>query len=496
MSTATPSFVEELNQASQAHAVHDRVELIQRAVANQMRLLDRRTNVTFTGYFNHTYAPDMILTDFDGQWERELFVRLTANPRWLAEEYPRSNTSSPLIVPVADLPSPEGDMSPVDVLVGITANNNGWIADPSALTRLGSNVGANPITGLLSQAMVRGGVGVDTARTVDDLSSRTVEGFDAAAATERDGVQSALSALHESLDAPEAERFVRVLRAVWIGHGGQDSGFPEASTLEGLSVSDINYLLASIQEGNPAFWRSVGRGLNHAQLPQIATEAVQSPNFQHLVAGCLPWLQSKALLARTGETMQFDAPPSNVRWTVEENCLSLRGSNWVCFLAAATKQELPIPSPKAREVHRGHGSPPGLKPDSAQARVNAAKARVGAVVWANSRFEHTVSPHDPESTRTIPLDAIGVDSQTDRITQLTVSGSGIPSVNVDFEESTASGQTTAIFSTAPLLRLTIPLLIPVPESDQVALDGLLPVGSSGASNNASPQLEIDEHPSD
>lgn len=461
-----------LASVSSAPTINERIDIVKHAVARQIETLTHRSEVRFTDYFNHTYTPDMIIRDRAGRWSRELFIRLSSSPDQLIALLPRTAAPRPMIVPVEAF-DPDSQRSPSWTELGDAATDTGsWVADTAALSRLAVAAADDPVNDLLGQSLVRGGQGLDSAATMTTKTGHVRSGFDAAKHADATGTAVALTTLAESLDDTERDRLTRVLRAVWLGSQGSAAAFPSAATLGAMTTEDLDYLIASLSDSDEDFWRTIGRGLHAVQLTELSRPSVESPHFQSVVAGALPWLRTKAMYARVGDPNVL-GERDHVRWTVQSGCLAVHGPHWTCYLASSRKDELPIPNaPRPPDLDEAPRHP-GIPWSEAIRRLGSANAQLLTAGWVNEQWVHTVTPRHQDAAKAISADEIGANPRTDRVTELTVKGEGVPTVTINFDEATASGATTTKFDTAPLLRLAIPMLIPLTAAEDSEVRDLL-----------------------
>lgn len=457
-----------LEAAGAEPTVERRIKAVKLAVAQQVAHLNNGASVTGTGFFNHRYEPDMVI-NFQGGDCRTVYIRLTSDPLRLVAEYPKAD-DTPMVVPITDFATHHHDQPGWRDLTSLAHESGGWVADPSALDTLREGAVNQPTTQLLSSALVSGGVGVDDERSVRNLTTNVEEGFAAAGKVESHAVEATIGVLGDSLNASEFGRFARMLRAIWVGSGGDTDKFPAPDRFDRLSPDDINYLIATISTGSPEFWRTVGRGFNGSLLPALSTPSITSDAFQHVVAGALPTLTSKAVKAR------LDSQPSLFNtsepfWTVEDSCLAVRGSGWSCLLAAKTLSELPATPKKVRQQTQPREY--GITPEIGEARLAKAGAKLVSATYVDGVWRRTADPllDSPSDSRT--LGELNLDNDNTRITTLTVSAPEVSNLSVHYDTLVATGQTSASYPTAPLLRVAIPLLIDLSVRDTTGLRSLL-----------------------
>jgi hypothetical protein len=173
-------FRRALEAASEQRDAGGRISVIKRAVTNEIRAADPSVSIIFTDYFNHSFAPDMVLRWPTENRERLLFVRPSASMNWLLGGLQFVASHRSLVFTLEDLPPAPPTDSP-DRTRRVLAENatatDTWITDPSGLAAVSSVRTNEPALGLLSQALVRGGRGVSGGDEVTALTGATVAGL-------------------------------------------------------------------------------------------------------------------------------------------------------------------------------------------------------------------------------------------------------------------------------------------------------------------------------
>ena len=321
-----------------------RINAIKKAVTAEVQAADPAVSVRFTEYFNHSFAPDMVLRWPRENRERLLFVRPSASASWLLDELVLVAPHRPMVVTLEDLPASAGvqAVAPAANLANLdqaASAADTWVTDPSGLASISDVRTSQPVLGLLSQALMRGGRGVADAPEIQALASATATGFSAASELSAAATRSAVEAIEGHLNAEQAGRLTRVLRAVWEGHGGDVARFPTSAATGSLTDDDLSYLLESVDEASADFWRRVGRNVTTVQLGRLRVED-PSASLQTLIAANLATLQAKGVRV-VDEPFKLGESEDVPRWLIERGCLALRGPNWTAYLAARRSEELP-----------------------------------------------------------------------------------------------------------------------------------------------------------
>lgn len=444
----------------------DRVSGIKRAVTNEIHSVDPSVHATFTDYYNHTAVPDIILQWPNGP-ERFLFVRSQGSADWLLRDLPFIAPHHPLIFTLDDLDTP-----PANLASGITRGSleeaataaGTWITDSSGTEAISSVRSRSVPLGLLGQALVRGGRGVSDSEEVTRLTVTTEAGFVGASDLSVDVTRSAVQAIESHLDANQAGRLTRLLRAVWEGHGGDAASFPTTATVGKLTSDDLSYLLNTTVEGPADFWRRIGRGITTELFGRVNVDD-PSDNLQALVSGSLDFLQAKGLRLIEEPPRMFE-PEQAPRWLVDRGCLALRGLNWTVFVAARSTEELPA---------AGESPVPDLK--TLQSR--AAQSPVPIIQVTLGKGDRALSYESKAGGNVLQdqdLDVAAADLRVTDIDEITLVLPGGGKPVVDFSRKMAAGYTNSMFPLGSLIRATVPLLTDIQPDEQTALRDFLATG--------------------
>lgn len=312
------------------------VEAIKTAVANYLREADESLAIEATQYFNHSFAPDLVL-NWTGQTSgsRQVFIRTDSREDSLLDDLGWLASDAPLLLPLAELVPPQvgAEDVPLEALLDQAAlRRDAMVATPSSLEELRSPDHASVVSRLFTQAVVRGGRGLldeNRARS----ASRTVElGYEGAQSSNVDSTQAAVQSIESLVRLGEAAAITRLLQAVWIGGGGSEFTFPGATGVSGpLTVDSLQFLLDLGEVGDDDFW---GRVASRLQLSDIVrlTVAPESQRFQTLMQQALPRLRGRGFAA-TDDGNPF-LQPYELRWYARQGHLGLQASDFrVGFVA-------------------------------------------------------------------------------------------------------------------------------------------------------------------
>jgi len=323
----------DLNSALQAAMEYDsserRIASLKTTVSNFFRASDPTARIRHTEYFNHSFAPDLVVSWPQENRERLVFLRTNSDPRWLAEDLKVIAPSHPILLTLGSTTAVHDD-SATSQLVAAAKEARALITDPDAIEEISAPTA--PIASVLANAVMRGGLGIVDGESARSATRSAVAGFSGASNLEPEPIRAALSNAEHLLDDEQASRFTRLYQAVWEGQGGAVEDFPSHRFSWGqLTSSDLSLLLATLSTDDPQFWRRIGRNL---RLEQITGAGLlrDSQSLDRLVEANLDRLLARGarVFGRSGSSHEEE----EVRWNVGKRCLVLRGSSWSVYFAA------------------------------------------------------------------------------------------------------------------------------------------------------------------
>lgn len=443
-----------------------RIGVIKKAVAAEVRAADPAVSVRTTDYFNHSFAPDMVLRWPREERERFLFVRPSAAPAWLIEELPMvAAQQRPMLFTLEDLDAnasdPRRDGTDRAKLAAAADESETWITDPSGIAAISSGRAAEPVLGLLGQALVRGGKGIADGREVSALARTTTAGFGAAAAQSAPPTREAVEALRLHLDDAQSGRLTRVLRAVWEGHGGSIANFPSSVDVGRLTDDDLTYLLTATSDAPREFWRRIGRTLTTEQLGRVRVPD-SSPSLHALVSANLDSLQAKGLRV-VAEPHQLGESEDVPRWVVARGCLAFRGLNWIAYLAGRRVEELPPAD---------EGTSPDL--ETLRNRATSRRSTITRVQFGRGDRAITYEARDGVDVMNDPeLSKLASDVRGATVESATATLATGGTVNIDFPQKTAVGPTSSAFPVGALTRSVLPIVAELTDDELASIASTL-----------------------
>jgi hypothetical protein len=435
-----------------------RIDSLKTSVSNVLQSGDPSVRIKKTEYFNHTFAPDLVLTWPNEKRERLVFLRTNPDPEWLAADLRVIASSHPIMFTLDDF-GPEHDSSAHEGLMVAAREARALITDPDAIEEFASP--RAPITSVLTNAVIRGGLGLVDEQAARVATESAMAGLSAAENLEAEPIRSALAAADEILDDEQANRFSRLYQVVWEGKGGSPERFPSSRNLAGpMTGKDLSLILATLTTEDVQFWRRIGRSIQLEQVVAIGSES--GSNLGRLVEANLD-----RLLARGARVFGQSTPNSEVQranWGVEKGCLALRGDNWTAYFAAKSN-ELP-----PRETRRG------VSVDTLIDGIRQLGVRMTDVKVQQSNFAISIEAVGDADVVDSP-DFGQLVARGDSVAQVAaIAMSSGRNLIADFVTGTAMGHTNATFPLSELAQAAVRLLLElshrhVPDADVRLVSG-------------------------
>lgn len=437
---------------------------VKAAVANALEAFDPSATLKITNYFNHTFAPDMVLSW--GKVERPVFLRFTDNLPELGHDIALLDNLDPFVFGLSTPPRDEAAESRLDERSRVA---DVFLTTPSAVEELTSRNEPAATDRMLRNSLAHAGRGaILSADEADQVADTLQAGVGAAEAGQVEGTRNALAMIDRYFGPGQAQRLGRVVQAVWEGSGSRLDQYPgDAELSTDVGALSLVYLLQFMDTAESAFWRGVGRGISVEQLVELARAGVaEHENFQHLVNANLDVLRARACLVQ--DTGALD-DPDQLRWHVElpvsdkAPALALRGPAFHAFITTGKEQLGGWMQPPG----------PGLPVETYVERAD--KAHIASVevtgggkhISVSDESGNTDSAFLQTTTQAIPA------ARVDKATVITLSGR----VNVDFPRRTGTGVTRSDTLAADLVHATASLLVPLSPDELTDLSEFLKIGT-------------------
>lgn len=413
---------------------------VKNAVADELSALDPTARLKSTEYFNHTFAPDFVMTWADMS-ERHVFLRPTYDMQGMAEDLRLIEAANPLIF---GLTQPTERVSELDNAIG---DAHGLFTEPSALARLIESQSAQPTSRMVSNALAQGGRGVLIGEETTRLGNAVASGFEAAGELRIEPTASAVAAMGESFDPIRASRLTRVLQAVWEGSDGRIDQFPGQPDLSGtLSTAELQYLLDYVDSGDEVFWKRVGRSLTLSKLADLdvsqrkrAFNSLVGANLDVIEAGAGSLIHDKIGLTAVDRLNLYE-------WNIREKRVTFEGPRFFVFLGEF----------KDDVVKKSKGAGRGVSPATVLNRAPNLELNQVAIHAGGEAITYSAEGGRLDRERLLSI-AQQWDSDTPLATSA-VAQSSSGRVNIDFVRNIAWRTTNSKLLMSDLLATAVPLL--------------------------------------
>ncbi|MCX4233262.1 hypothetical protein [Streptomyces ortus] len=423
------------------------VQSIKNAVISNIRSSDSSVQIESTDYFNHTYAPDLVLRWAQTQEQRLVFLRTSTNAQYLREDIETISERNPILMPLAPLQSPEY----IEELGRESADARTLVADPDSLHAFSSDRAERPVLNLLSRAVLQGGKGlVDQARA-RSASDAVGLGFAGAQQAQVDPTRDAVEMAESLLDPVHADQFTRLLHAVWLGSGASPASFPGATDVAAdLDAAGLKLLLDIAVTDDEDFWRRIGTGITLARLCEVEMPP-DSANLQRLVNANLDRFKAKS--CRVSGMPLTGGYGHDLRWFTHSGILGFTTDRYRALFSTG-----PVSSMDFMEaIEDGSVTLPELLDRSEEANVSISELVIESA--AGGHIEYSAPPHATLGREEILEDLRGALGRRSSVHAAVVTlGQGSRHLKCDLTKRAAFGRTVAQFYLSEFLQSAIPLL--------------------------------------
>lgn len=461
--TSAP-YSDAIRDAYKGRTPEDVVFAVKQVIINQIRSLDSQVEIQSTDFFNHTFAPDFILTWRRDATSRQLYIRTDASDLDAAEDLKYVEAKSPVVFSLepADLTMERAQSRPAS-----SRQSEILVTDTLGLSEITDRKAESRVLEIASPSLLQGGRGLLDRERSERVADGITRGFIAAGSLAQDETGHAVRVIDEFFRATQSSRLTRFLQAVWIGAGGSLSSFPASTTLDdGLSAEVLSFLLQFRENLPVEFWRRVGSQLTIEKLNDLTN--TPSANFDALINANLDRIESRACRIDPLTTfLSHDAP--RTRWAQGEKELTWRGDTFTASLAEAKKNVLRREDP---EEGAGIG---GAQLDDVTRRAVSSQVLLQQVEIATSatrtmQYGSTSRAGDAGIADDEELQVLLANLGGEvRVRRAIATSPGMKPLVFDYEKSIASGRSSAKFSALDLLDLAAHLLTDLTEKEQTLL---------------------------
>lgn len=435
------------------------IEAVQHEVATKFKRADANIDVRLTGYFNHTYAPDLVLRWRGEKDERHVYLRTSDSARYLAEDIDLARDRDPIFVPLSgvadDLVTPEDDR---EALSAKSKRSRTLVAESESIDALAIGVDRSPIRTLAARAVLQGGSGVVPREKAEDFGTAIAAGFEGALTGDTETTSVAVRQSGELLDDRRTAQLAELLQAAWIGGGQIGTAFPGigiASTT--IQPEALKLLLDTVAVDDMAFWSRLAQGLQLAHFAGMTVSDAHA-GFQMLMRAAAPRLKAKGARAVDLDGERLAAP----RWAVKNGRLTLAIDRARLEFVARSVDDFETP---------GAVATPSVRLFAKRAQdANLSVVRV-TLTSGDRRLDYA-----SEDGTSVTGDDRLIALESDFGSRATVVKAAVHAegkeLRVTMTSATASGGTRSIFHVSTLARTALPLIADLDQQTQKVLGEL------------------------
>jgi hypothetical protein len=439
------------------------------AVAKELTALDSTARVKRTDYFNHTFAPDFIMTWPDAS-SRRVYLRMAYDLEALVDDVALIDSTDPLILGLTSVESVEAKPH-VDRVI---ADSDAMFTEPAALEKLIDRKKNDSTANMLSNALAQGGRGSFVGDEAVDLADVVQRGFKSAADVDTEGTAEAIGTISDRLRGQQAWRMNRVLQAVWEGSEGSLSTFPGKADVSGrLNTESLSYLVKYMRTDDRDFWRRVGRGLTLADLESLDFAAAPA-NIERLIQANLDVISARATVVKPDPLGLDEAVAgTRFRWSKRGRHITFEAPKLFAMIGSAKTDLNDVDEEKAEAV-------------SVYAFIERARSTDLVEVSIHSGPDHISVKNDEGAISTERLRGVSATFGGSAEVAQAIVGSRTGRVTVDLPHRSGTGKTQSRVRMADLLATTIPLVVDVPDDVRAGIEEFLQYEV----NSRQPQLEM------
>lgn len=438
------------------------VTSIKNAIIERIQEIDTSVTIESTDYFNHTFAPDLVLRwPMDGS-TRRVYLRTSNNANYLREDIALVANVSPIFMPLLPL----GPNSGREDLERESIESNTLVADPTTITAFGDESRQQSVRKLLARAVLQGGRGHVTQQRARAVGHAIGLGFIGAQNANANITRRAIDVTKSLMDLQHADQLTHLLRAIWLGSGAPASAFPSSTDIPtSLDASALQFLLETAITDDVDFWRRIGASLTLDRLCEIEAPAT-SNGLQRLIAVNLDRLRAKScqVVSRPKGESGYPIP----RWLVKSGVLTMSTEHYSAHFS---------PGPASVIAPDGSNEENYISLRELISRADAGNVKVSEVTLevAGRRQLDYKAPNDSDIISDSVLQELEGMLGSDAIVRAAVSpiGSGARQLRCDYSRNSASGRTGAKFHLIELLGTAIPLLRALASSERDYINGIV-----------------------
>lgn len=269
----------ELKSSQAQHVIVD-------AAITQLQSIDPTASFETTGYFNHSYLPDIVARWGQSKGSgsaRPYFLRFHLYADEVSEDVIALGDDHPAIVGLL----PAHDDAHVDANLFVE-HPTSMVIEGDALEGVAALAEEDAFAAMVPRALARSGRGYLDVSEADELTVAVTAGFEAATSGNVDVTLRTLQTLRKHLVDEQAVQLERTLGVLWLGSGAERDQFPaimdfDSRPLPGTLRSTLEILFASAPIDREDFWDRVAGWIGPQDLIGFG-DLDPCPNLSRLMA--------------------------------------------------------------------------------------------------------------------------------------------------------------------------------------------------------------------
>ncbi|MDR8409769.1 hypothetical protein MTP10_13590 [Nonomuraea sp. 3-1Str] len=435
---------------------------IKNAVIERIKETDAGVAIESTEYFNHTFAPDLVLRWPTDRSTRHVYLRTSTNLNYLREDIAVVSGVGPIFMPLLPLVPGNGG----EDLDREASESNTLVADPPTVVAFGSASRERSIRNLVSRAVLQGGRGYVTKQRARATSHTIGLGFVGAQKANSYITRRAIDVAAVLMDIHRADQLTRLLHAIWLGSGAPASDFPGTTAITAiLDASALRLLLDIAITEDSEFWRRIGANLTLERLCEADVPAT-SDGLQQLILANLDRLRARSCQIVSHRDEEHGYPTH--RWLVKAGCLTMSTERYSAHF---------LPGSVSAIAADRVGEEDYITLRELVSRANEGNIGISEVtleVTGGRQLDYK-SSNDANIVSDNMLQELGGVLGSDAIVRAAVVplGSGARQLRCDYSKNFAAGRAGAKFHIFELLGTAIPLLRALLPSERNFINGIV-----------------------
>lgn len=334
------SFVASVHAALELAHRRDSASAVHEVVANALHRLDARSEIKLTGYFAHSFVPDIVVRwgDDEQRHERHVHLRHSVLGPSFRDDLEMLSSDAPLFLGMTDTTT----LSEAAWQRGASQDLAGsLVTQAPAVDELEEGAKSEGRSQPATRALVREGHGVLDAAKAENITDTYARALGAIADGGNDGsprseVSDALRRWSEMLPEGGQLEVERALQSEWIRHGRDPHDFPGTTPwnpemLDTASLRDVLLsLLKSTGPVAPETWQRNAGFIRAEDIGRILGRSLRGGKFNEMAHALLPNWTAKWVWTECAES-----PPlfENYDWIVDNGLLGIDASDIQTFFA-------------------------------------------------------------------------------------------------------------------------------------------------------------------